>query len=487
MHGSKLFEVLKAFDQKELLQLHRFLQSPFFSQSRSNESVLKLFEFILPHASAFADPRLTKENAYAHLFPGKAYQKGQLEKMMSLLLKEIFRFITYYNAKLGENETSILLNQARFFREKKMDKFFNKAIDQVKKVQRKASRRNKEFYFHQYLVEKEISEFESLFNTRKEELNIPNTLQSLEVFYLLSKLEYICWFLSQNLHFTSQHLQNTLDELEEVLPKLTQKEFFQIPLIQAYTYAVLLLQGKDEENSFSKLKQLVEQYEDQIPLEQLKALQALTRNYCVVKYNSGELKYFEVAFKLYRLHLEKGYLFYQGGLLPSTIRNLVTTGLKLKEYTWVYNFLESSKDKITGTKHPRDVYHFNLACYHFALQQYEQALELLADKYEDIYYRIAAKRLEIMIYFEQDSPLTDSRLDAFKVFIFRISKRYLSYTQREINNGFADLLKQIMNPKTKGNDARIAKLIQKIEAKKIVSDKQWLLEKLHDLSSKPHR
>lgn len=479
-----MLEVLRVFSHKELLQFQDFLQSPFFLQSRSNDHLLNLLEQIIECFSDFSDQKLRKENVYLAVFPGKPFQKGKLEKVMSALLKEVFRFISYKKMLEDENNVTFQLKQASFLRERQLDKYYKRAIDQLGKQQNKVVDQGEEYYFNQYLIERERSDFASSYNQRKEELNIPNTIQSLDVFYFASKLEYSCWLLAQNQHLTDQNQQNSLSLLEEMLPKLEEGTVFQIPLIKAYAYAFRMLLGK-EKGMFEKLKETLEEKEKEIPLQSLKALQALCRNYCIFKYNTGEgVTYLEEAFKLYQLHLEKGYLYYQGGLIPATIRNLVIRGLKLKEYTWVYDFLQNAKDKIARTKHPNDVYSFNMAWYYFALGDYDKSLVLLTDTYEDVYYKVAAKRLEIMIRYEQDSTLTDSRLDAFKIYIFRSAKKSISTIQKEGNNNFVDLLKQVLNPKTRVSPARISKLLQKTKEKKIVAEKDWLLEKLEDLAGK---
>jgi len=483
-----MLEVLRVFNHKELLQFQDFLQSPFFLQSRSNEHLVNLLEQIIQCFPDFSNPKLLKENVYNAVFPEKPFQKGKLEKVMSALLKEVFRFISYKKILEEEKEeggeVGFQLKQACFLRERQLDKYYNRSIDQLRKKQEQVIDLGEEYYFNQYLIERERFNFATSYNARKEELNIPNTIQSLDVFYFAAKLEYSCGLLAQNQHLTDQDQQNSLSLLEEMLPKLEERAVFQIPLIQAYAFAFKLLLGK-EKGMFEKLKEILEEKEKDIPLQALKALQALSRNYCILKYNSGEgVAYLEEAFRLYKLHLEKGYLYYEGGLIPSTIRNLVIRGLKLKEYPWVYDFLQKAKNKIAGTKHPNDVYSFNMACYYFSLGDYDKSLVLLTDTYEDVYYKVTAKRLEIMIRYEQDSPLTDSRLDAFKVYIFRSAKKSISAIQKEGNNNFADLLKQVLNPKTRVSPVRINKLLQKIKEKKIVAEKDWLIEKLEALAAK---
>lgn len=472
-------EVLSVFSSKEIASFRLFLESPFLLQSRSNEVILNLLEWICIYTPPFDHVDLARDTTFGVVFPGKPFQKGKLEKAMSLLLKETYRFISYQDILEKEKEIPFQIRQTRFFRDRKMEKFYQRSIQRLKKNQQKVTSQDQESYFKQYLIEKELSDFAALYNSRGGKLNIPNTLESLDIFYLAAKLEYSTWLLAQNQNLAIQNQQKSLALLELMLDNLDQEYLLKNPLIQAYAYAFQLLLGK-REKMFERLKQFLEEKEKEIPLEKLKALQALCRNYYIVKYNAGEGDLEEV-FRLYQLHLQKGYLYYKGGLLSSTIRNLVVRGLKLKEHNWVYDFLQNAKGKIIGTKYPNEVYSFNMAWYYFSLHQYDQALDLLTYTYEDVYYKVAAKRLEIMILFDQNSLLMESRLDAFKIYIFRVSQKSLSDLQRKGNNNFADLLKQIMNPKTQNNLTRIAKITEKIKTKKVLTEKDWLLEKLEEL------
>ena len=481
MHSSKLIEIIKVLTPEELSQLDLFLHSPFFVDAKTGKFIRPLFSYLQPFYPDFSDEQLNKEKVYTHLFPGEAYIKGKLDKIMTQLFKTIQQFVIQNAQQKNKHEVQDALILARFYRQKKLDRFFRRTLDQVRKKQESTQKKDKEYFFNQYLIEKERAEYESFYNTRQKDLNLPSTLKNLDIFYVIAKQEYGSWLLSQHKHHMPLNLKDDLTDLDGLAGLLERKEYLNVPLVKVYHRAVQLLQNTRDKEAFQELSRLIEVHKEEIPLEQLQAMQALCRNQSVQYYNEGNREYLSVSFELYRTHLEEGYLYYNGGLLPSTIKNIVALGLKLKEYDWVLAFLEKHKNKVVGTKHKEEVYHFNLASYYFAVNAYDDALRYLSEAYEDWYYHIAARRLEIKIYYETRSVLLDPKLDAFKIYIFRIAKSKLTELQKLGNNHFADLVRQISAPKTQGNTDRIQRLIARIKAKKVIAEEEWLLDKLQEL------
>ena len=485
MYASKLLELIRALEKPELERVIKFLNSPYFGKMRPPKEVHLLLNHILSCFPAYQDPSLSKENTYTVLYPGEPFVVGKVDRVMSDLLKIIKEFIVYEFSDIRDNEVQRLLIQARFYRQRHMEKPFHRAIKSLRAAQKKA-KETKDFYWKQFLIEKEISKFESFYNHRKKDLNVPSTLKSLDIFYLVNKLEYTCWLLAQDKYSNPLNVEDSLLVFDQIISSFKEGvRLDEIPLLKVYYHGIRLIQSDEESDQiFRQLSQILEQYASVIPLERLKELQTVCRNYCILQYNNGKEEFLEEAFHLYRNHLEQGYLHYEGGLLPSTIRNIVAVGLRLKKYDWVYDFLEEYKDRIVASNQPREIYLFNLANYYFARKKYAEALDCLVDRYEDPYYLLAAKRMELKVYYELESEILESKIDAFKIYIYRTSPKVLLKVLREGNNNFIDLLKQIRSPKTLHSETRINKLRQKIHSKKSIAEKEWLLEKLEEYAVK---
>ena len=210
-------------------------------------------------------------------------------------------------------------------------------------------------------------------------------------------------------------------------------------------------------------------------------MQTLNRNYAVYKYQEGNANYLQPTFQLYQDHLQRGFLYQEEQIALGTFSNMVLIGLRNKAYAWVHDFLLQHQNRIKGAADPEAAFQYNLGQYYFHTQQYDQALDCIAATYEDQFYKLAARRLEIKIYYETQSEIFEARLNAFKLFLYRLESKNVNFKNKEGNQTFIDLLKQIMHPKTYQNQRRIDKLLRKAQEIHFLADKEWIIEKLEAL------
>lgn len=481
MTNSKLLEIIRAFDENEFYRLGLFLRSPYFQEKGISKDEMQLFVYLETLFPDFPAEEIEQSKVYERLFPGQPFIVGKLGKMMSGLLKQIERFLIQLIQEEETDSFKKTISLAAFFRKKKMSRLYGITFKKLKRKQATIPRKNKEDLYHDFLLEREIAEHQILYNKRKADLNLPATLKSLDVFYLATKLEYSCGLLSQSNFHIPVDLRDSLSILEKIAPSFEEDNFLGIPLIKTYAQMFVVLQDMNNLEAYAKLERLLEESKEELPLDQLKALQAFCRSFYIHQFNHGNHQLLEKAHQLYKTHLEEGYLLQNGGLLAGNFRNMVVIGLRQKEYEWVATFLETYKDKIIGTEFPQDAYHFNMAHYYFELKDYESALNYLVDNYEDLYYHIGAKRMEIKIYYEQDSVLLEPKMDAFKIFIHRLSNKKLVEMARKGNNNFINALKQIIATATRYDTKRIARIKEKIAKQEMIIEKNWLLEKIEEL------
>jgi len=479
MHLSKLLSLIQVFEETELERFILFLNSPYFHEVKPAPEIMVLMQHIKDCFPDFEDERLSKENTFAVLYPDQDFIPGKLDRVMSNLLKIIKEFIIYEFSDLREDEVKRKLIMAKFYRQRHLEKPFERTIKSLRETQQQ-EKKKKDFYLKQFFIEQEVMYFGNLYNQRKNDYNVAATLESLDVLYLVHRLEFTCWLLTQEKANTLSGIEASMQMYDRIMDSFKgESHLDDIPLLKVYEQGIRLLRSENSEDEvFGLLVRLLDRHASEIPTNRLKELQALCRNYCTLEYNKGRVSLLGEVFSLYRDHLKQGYLLYEGGLLQSTFRNIVIFGLRSKEYDWVLNFLEQYKDRIVGTNQPEEIYLFNLAIYYFAIKEYSKALDCLVDRYEDIYYLIAAKRMELKIYYEMDFEILESKINAFKVYIYRISQKILPQIPRDANNNFIDILKQIRSSKTLYNMTRIDKLINKVQTKKPIQEKEWLLEKL---------
>ncbi len=482
MHSSKMIHLLRSLDRKDLRRLENYIRHPYLVEVKQKQKILQLFEWLRPHHPDYAHPDLEKTRTFAKLFPDETFSVEKLNKIMTRLLQVLRSFIAHEYGNVDHKKREQLLLESQYYQDRSLDTYFWQSIQQLQQLQKKVEQREKDFYYTEYLINRRISEFSSLYNQRKEDLNLLKTHRSLDVFYLVAKLEFACWMLAQDSNHVPLKVQESLQTLEALLPLIERDYEARIPIVALYAQLYRLLRQDRTAAARNKLRELLDAHGHQLPFYQLISIEAIYRSYCVRAYNLSEGISIDYLFQLYRQHLERGYLFRRGGLQPGIIKNLVTFGLKVGDFEWVRQFLDDYRGRIVGTQYPDEVYYYNLANYHFARGHYDRVLDTLEWYSEDNYYKIAIKRLELKVYYEQFSPILESKMDAFKVYIFRLSKKALPIVHREGNNHFINFLRQICNSGTRYNTKKIESIRGKMAATKALVEREWLLEKLAALS-----
>ena len=481
MKQSKLLNTIGALNKMEFRDLKKFMQTPYFVEVKQKKKVLQLFDILRPYYPGFDHKQLEKEKVYQQIFPGSPYSTSKMDRLMTRLLAVVRRFIVFESTlkKMQSGEEDLIL--ARFYSERKLKNDFQNSIRQFETRQNQIQVQTPDFFLNDYLMQVEKSAFAGFYNQRKADLNLPSTLRSLDIFYISSHLQHACSLLTQHLYHVPLELENKLLKYEEITRYIESNDYLDVPLIAVFYYAFQLLYLKDDNEIFEKLLEALNKYEDDLPAEQLKAIQTICRSYCVRRCNKGEAQYLPMAFDLYKAHLESGHLYHDNGIFAGKLKNLVTIGLKMKQYDWVYDIINSHRNRIIGTKHPEEVYRFNLSSYYFAKKAYNKALEYLSGYEDDTYYKVSAKRLELKVYYELKSPILESKMSAFKIYLFRVSDKILSEVAKEGNNNFINLLRRIHNPQTRFNPERIDKLLNKISSLGAVTDRDWLIEQLEKM------
>ncbi len=482
MQKSKLLYTLKLFSREELYILSDFLKSPYFVSEANQRTRSALFQYIMTYYGNWEHPDLKKEKIFKKLFPNKKMTIGKMDKLMSALLKDIHHFIYIHFNEVEEEGFQETLALIKFFKRKAEYKSLGHYLEKAKKKLAACPLRGSQYYYNHFLLSDEIVQQYLIQYNKKSKLDYQAAFRPLDAFYLLKKLEQACFLLSLHRYQKPLEMPDIMEFLDTLKPLYEKQGLLDIPLVEIYYYTYELLKDeKDGEKGYWILKELIENHKSNIPVSALKVLYGLLRNFIIKEHNDGAKHLLEELFNIHRAHLEEGYLNFDQGILPSVLKNIVTMGLRVKAYDWVFNFLKEYKHKIEGTKTPQDVFNYNLASYYFAIEKYTQAMTLLVDQYEDIYYKIAARRMELKIYYETKSELLDSKIDAFKVYVFRLSKKQILDSKRASNNHFINILRQLRNPRTIHSPERLQKLLYKIEQTALLTEKDWLLAKVRML------
>lgn len=484
MYTSQLLLVLRSFQKKEQQHFDRYLHSPYFHDKPPSAELLGLWDYLKQGLEEPQEAYFAKAQVYQALFPGQKVFKSKLEKLMSQLYAEVKNFLVFQQFQKGVNDKKKRLYLLAAFNERKLKGHFQQLYDKINKTKSDQDLHWETHFFEdQFFIEREMNTFQSFFRNRETDLNLANTHFYLDLFFLVKKLEYALQLLARNLFVFPVDATESLQVLEELIPHLPPK-YTELPIVQLYLRAYHLLQSFYEAESeihYQQFTSLLQKHEANIPFEQLRSLQTFNRSYLTAKYKKDSPSYLAPLFTLYQCHLSRGFLYQKDQIFPGTLANIVLLGLRHKAYDWVHQFLQDHKNKIGGTPTPNIVFQYNLGQYFFAIQAFDQALQSIAHTYDDPFYKIAARRLEVKVFYELDADIFEAKLTAFKLYVYRLVKSSVHADKMLGNHHFVDLLKQIWRPGTYKNDSRIDKLIAKAKQLEHLADREWIIEKLEAL------
>jgi hypothetical protein len=226
------------------------------------------------------------------------------------------------------------------------------------------------------------------------------------------------------------------------------------------------------------LKENLAKHLDSFTREEASDLHLLARNYAIKRLNTGDSKYIKELFYLYKIGLNSVVLDENGIMPPSSFKNIIAVGLKLKEFKWTEKFIREYSQKMEE-QYQKDYLNYNLAKLYFEKKEYNRVTDMLLDvEYQDIFIAVDARTLLIKTYYEMSEyDLLDSQLDSFKQFIRR--KKELAYHAKNYLNTVRFTKRLVgMN----GNSKEAEKLRKKIKDETMLTEKAWLTEKLAELA-----
>lgn len=362
---------------------------------------------------------------------------------------------------------------------KQVDSFYKrKKIDTLRKIfiQKNAAKVKLEGESYQYLIHFDVSvqESDSIISRgdRSIEPKLNEAHNALDYFYFIEKLKLACN--TANYTRLTNH-EYHLNFLDPILIHLEKENIKNQPLLFLYYHTYLFISNQDE----TEFKMVLD-YLKANPIpdnDDYREILITCLNFCIQKINSGRHEYAAKTLEVYQLQLRSKNIYVQSRLPSNTYKNVVALGLRLKEYEWTLNFIDTEKTRLIS-KFPEEDYQLVKARYHFELGDYDRCIQLIqlsrpADALDSLQFRTLLCKAQ----FENDEwELVDSSIQNAKIFLLRHqSKAY----QLLIYKNFFKLLNLLIHSKqTKFDIERLSSLIEETHP---AAEKSWLLEKVKEL------
>ncbi|MCW5921369.1 MAG: hypothetical protein KIS77_03430 [Saprospiraceae bacterium] len=473
MTNSYLLEVIKALNPIERQEVVLFLASPYFNKGGNVPELARLYQVILDAAPDFSEELLTKEKVYHQVFSDPNIIPGKLEKLMAALNK-LLRVYALNSRYFSEsNEIRQQVDWAAWLRERGLTERSTQVLAKLKNQTNTENLDSLERYHSNFLIAEEEHQRESFLNQLKGDLNIPNLIYSLELYYHNYRTELINRYLLQQKAPQLPDLQ-----WENISVKFWEEESVLLQISKSINS--ILRQNLPSSEEFFEFMQLLHGKADNLSFETIAQFYAYLRSICTLLINGGHLEFIPILHNIHIDNLQRGYFFTNGELTPLVYLNIVQIATRAKEYAWAKEFTEKYKHSIIGGDEEQFFYHLNMAQCLFAEGNFEESLSLLPDAPSASHYHHIVRRLELKNYYELKSDLLPYKIDAFRKFIERTGSKTIAPDQKTMHINFVNFLHQLSQSPIK-DKTRSARLVERIERKHLVAERAWLLEKAREV------
>lgn len=461
----QFFRLWFSLSAKELTSFGAYLGLTAFNRKLQLKEIYDQLSVIKPTELKQMD----RKKLFKTMFPNRSFDDQYLRNTCFKLQQLLQKFLLIEKIDLQNfSEQSALLE---VFRERELDELFQQQLRKMKTGQERQRLRDYTFYQRQFTLLDTEDAF-TVSQLRSQPTHFQEADQALEYHFILRKLRQACNLLGhQNLHSVTYDF----GMLEQVLKYMEQKKIDQAPVLDLYYNCYFSLAKPEEDTYFFKFRDLLSCHEHLLSVTETSELYLRLLNQYIRRINQGQNKYLEEVFDLYRTGIAQGYLLEGQYISRFIYRNAIFSGLRLKRFPEVFEFIHQYKNKLDKT-YRDSTFYFCLTRYHYALGDLDRAIDLLEQyDYKDLLSNLAAKTLLARIYYEREElSVLEYFLISFTAFVKR--KKGLGYHRASFLN-FISILKKMTRLPAYDPEAR-KKLAERVATTNPLTERNWLLEKL---------
>jgi len=464
MATNKLNNLINTLDKTEIRQIRKLLKSPFFTR---REDLPRLFACL--SARRWKNKALpSAEEMYRSTFPGQAYDDTQLRGSKSDLLALVEEYLLIAHHRQSAIDNRLLL--ANIYRRRGLSKHFDSCMKKANQLLEESQVRNVDYFskLHEHQV------LHMQFQTQTQRtgaLNLQEIADTIDHLYLMKKLRHTCTQLTHEAVYKTSYNYGLLPNL---LQEIKNGDYLKHPAIATYYYCFRFLTGGQTLDDFLQFRKQLQDNRFFFPEEEQKDLYLVAINLCIRQINAGSPPFSRQVWELYHEGLSANLLLEDDRLSSFTFNNIVAISIKLQEYTWLEEFIETYQEKLEE-KYRSNIVNFSRARLEYALGNYKKAMLLLQhSEYKDLINNLISKTLLLKIYFElEEFDLLESHLDSLHHFIRR---REVSDYHRTNYLNIIRLVRKLVA--LEAGKSKRKKLRQEIEATEILSEREWLLQRI---------
>ncbi|HQV96502.1 MAG TPA: hypothetical protein PLE29_02520 [Saprospiraceae bacterium] len=480
MKDRKISIALSSLNIYELNSFIKFVQSPYFNV---NQSIAQFAQVISEAIKNGNLPILMPQDVWKQVYNNEPYNNQKFLKLNSDLTKLLETFLAQ---KEFESSESLITNlKLEGAKKRNLENLYSGIISEAERLNKSEYNQSADYYLTKYQIEKNLFSLKTE-NEKKNEkfeitsaLNIHDIVENLDIFYVAEKLKLYCTLLSWKKMYK---LNIEMENMEEILSKATRAPYNQIPPINIY-YTIHLTYIEDENIiNYYQLRSLMKKFIHLFPKSEQRNIYQTAISYCINKGNKNIALFHKESFEIYKEALLNNTLIVNDEILVTTFRNIVPIALRVEEFSWAESFIHDYA-KYVDEKYRVNAVEFSLARLEFYRKNYGKVLEhLYKVSYEDVWYNLNTKTLQIASYYELDEfDALESLLQSFKMYIRR--EKSLSTDRKTHYLHLIKFTSALMKINHR-DQQKLLKLKNEIETTQGVVSKPWLIEKVDQLIKK---
>lgn len=477
MSLGKLITVLKSVDENDIGQLFNYIHSPYFKVPAAS---VRLFDYLYKIHPDYNDKNTSTEVIGKKVENLSNYSKQA--RAASELLDAILHFLSVEDWQ-SDNRN---VQWHSFHRLKQLDlfeKFETEYNKFVASVDSDAEQNINTFYFRHIFTELTFNGFDAKLN-RTQQNDITPTLRTLDEFYALKQLRYLCEVVSRKQVLGTAYHQVNTDWLLSTLAPVTTTNHPYVYLF-VNVYKMIAADTFEASEPFYKLiKDFIGDYKGETLPDDVEEVIIYAVNWCLTWLGKGhEMNAIEYLWWI-ELKIKYSVLIQDNKIMPITFRNIATSAvLSGKSVDWLQRFIEQY-EKFLPQEYNESYVAFAKGLNQYQTKNYTKATQwfLQAQAKEEVIFNAIIRRWQYMSSYEsnkEDVDLLLNQLLAFEKYLQRNTDAF-----KHIGGGFAKFISYSKKQLNINSKEKALTFKSELLHEEYFPGKTWLLSIINDKSNK---
>ena len=480
MFKYKFLNLLDAFSDEEFKSFGKFIQSPFFNESKK---LTDLYFFLKKYFNNHSLEKINLVMIHENIFVDEKYNYTKTRKLLSDFTFRLEKFMVHNS--IEKNNTNIKIALANEYKKIIPAKYFENEIGKLRKKLFESCLSSKNFYMSNlYLAEEEFKTKKYTLHSDVQIKNIIEVYKSAKKLNLFERLEVYHFLVQNNITDDEEFVKSGFQSLSDFIRDISKEMFLEVNADKGmYLYYMVLQEIMDKKTGdiFKKCEKYIVENAIFIKKLDIEFVMNTIVIFIINEINRGRYYNYSLLIDNLKKIDKKGYFDNLNEVNHINFVEIVQFSILINENEFAESFIWKYFSKINAF-YKEDSLNLSLAVLRYGQKRYgEVRRQLEKIKYKSYGFYLIAKSLLLRIYYEENSlnyilPLVDS----FKHFLNR-NKMVPQYF-RESFLLFVSYLSKLTSIK-KGNMKDVFRIENKIAKEKNFYGKEWLEEKLRIINS----